>query len=66
MKKVERDLLLAIAEEIVLQLRAKVSEIEDLHESVYGIASIQERLLCIEDLVNRIQFSVRHDNEEPP
>ena len=50
MNRLERELLLGIAEEIVLQLRARLSEIESLHprESAISIATFQERLWSIE------------------
>lgn len=57
MNKLERDLLLGIAEEVILQLRAKLSEIESLHprESALSIATFQERLWSMENLVERIR-----------
>lgn len=61
MNRVERDLLLGIAEEIVLQLRAKLSEIESLHprESALSIATFQERLWSLEDLVERVRAEAK-------
>lgn len=61
MNRIERDLLLGIAEEIVLQLRAKLSEIESLHprESALSIATFQERLWSLEDLVERVRAEAK-------
>ncbi len=61
MNRVERDLLLGIAEEIVLQLRAKLSEIESLHprESALSIATFQERLWSLEDLVEKVRAEAK-------
>ncbi len=64
MKKTERDLLLGIAEELILQLRTKLREIEDLHpnESPFSIATFRERLWHMEDLVDRIKNRVDENN----
>jgi len=61
MNKLERDLLLGIAEEMILQLRAKLNEIESLHprESALSIATFQERLWSMENLVDRIRAEAR-------
>ena len=57
MTKLERALLLGLAEEIILQLRLRLKEIEQLHprESVLGIATFQERLWKIEELHNEVK-----------
>ena len=57
MTNYERALLLGLAEEIVLQLRARLAEIEQLHprESALGIATFQERLWRIEELLNTVK-----------
>ena len=57
MNRLERELLLGIAEEIILQLRARLSEIESLHprESAISIATFQERLWSIESLVEKVR-----------
>jgi hypothetical protein len=57
MTKLERALLLGLAEEIILQLRTRLKEIEQLHprESVLGIATFQERLWKIEELQNQVK-----------
>ncbi len=61
MNRIERDLLLGIAEEIVLQLRAKLSEIESLYprESALSIATFQERLWSLEDLVEKVRAEAK-------
>jgi hypothetical protein len=61
--RIERDLLLGIAEEIVLQLRAKLSEIESLHprESALSIATFQERLWSLEDLVEKVRAEAKKE-----
>ncbi len=61
MNRIERDLLLGIAEEIVLQLRAKLSEIESLHprESALSIATFQERLWSLENLVEKVRAEAK-------
>lgn len=53
MTRYERALLLGVAEEIVLNLRSRLTEIENLHprESALGIATFQERLRHIEELL---------------
>ena len=53
MTRYERALLLGLAEEIILQLQNRLAEIENLHprESALGIATFQERLRNIEDLL---------------
>ena len=57
MTNYERALLLGLAEEIVLQLRARLAEIEQLHprESALGIATFQERLWRIEELLSTVK-----------
>jgi hypothetical protein len=57
MTRYERALLLGLAEEIILQLRNRLTEIENLHprESVLGIATFQERLRNIEDLLDCVK-----------
>jgi hypothetical protein len=57
MTKLERALLLGLAEEIVLQLRSRLAEIEELHprESALGIATFQERMWRIEELLNTVK-----------
>ena len=57
MTKFERALLLGLSEEIILQLRSRLAEIEELHprESVLGIATFQERLWRIEELLNSLK-----------
>lgn len=57
MTKFEKSLLLVLAEEIMLQLRSRIAEIEELHprESALGIATFQERLWKIEELLNAIK-----------
>ncbi len=57
MTKFERSLLLVLAEEIILQLRSRLAEIEELHprESALGIATFQERLWRIEELLNMVK-----------
>lgn len=63
MNRLERDLLLGIAEETVLQLRAKLSEIESLHprESALSIATFQERLWSLEDLVEKVRTEAKKE-----
>ncbi|PKN19681.1 MAG: hypothetical protein CVU71_04720 [Deltaproteobacteria bacterium HGW-Deltaproteobacteria-6] len=57
MTKYERALLLGLAEEVILHLRTRLTEIENLHprESVLGIATFQERLRNIEDLLEYVK-----------
>jgi len=57
MTKSERSLLLVLAEEIILQLRSRLAEIEELHprESSLGIATFQKRLWRIEELFNTVK-----------
>ncbi|HQK99914.1 MAG TPA: hypothetical protein PK090_04020 [Smithellaceae bacterium] len=57
MTRQERALLLALAQEVILQLRAKVSEIETLHprESSIAVATFQDRLRRIEDMTAAVQ-----------
>jgi hypothetical protein len=57
MTKLERALLLGLAEEIVLQLCSRLAEIEELHprESALGIATFQERMWRIEELLNMVK-----------
>jgi hypothetical protein len=62
MTKFERALLLGLTEEIVLQLRTRLAEIEQLHprESAIGIATFQERLWRIEELLNTVKKDADH------
>ena len=62
MTKFERSLLIVLAEEIILQLRSRLAEIDELHlrESVLGIATFQERLWRIEELLNEIKKDGDH------
>jgi hypothetical protein len=64
MTKVERSLLLVLAEEIILQLRSRIAEIEELHprESALGIATFQERLWRIEELLNTVKKDGDHSS----
>jgi len=64
MTKAERSLLVVLAEEIILQLRSRLAEIEELHprESALGIATFQERLWKIEELFN----AVKNDSDYSP
>ena len=64
MNKFERSLLMVLTEEMVLQLRSRIAEIEELHprESALGIATFQERLWRIEELLNK----VRNDGGNSP
>ncbi|HOC60449.1 MAG: hypothetical protein KBA28_01305 [Syntrophaceae bacterium] len=57
MTRYERALLLGLAEEIILHLQSRLAEIENLHprESALGIATFQERLRIIEDLVSCVK-----------
>ncbi|MDD2275145.1 MAG: hypothetical protein PHW80_03380 [Smithellaceae bacterium] len=61
MTRSERALLLSLAEEIILHLRNRLAEIENLHprESALGIATFQERLRHIEELHD----SVKNEHE---
>jgi hypothetical protein len=62
MTKLERSLLLGLAEEIVLQLRSRLAEIEQLHprDSALGIATFQERLWRIEELLSMVKKDPVH------
>jgi len=62
MNRYERALLLGLAEEIVLHLRSRLAEIENLHprESALGIATFQERLRHIEDLLTDVNKDGGH------
>jgi hypothetical protein len=57
MTKPERALLLGLAEELVLQLRSRLAEIEELHprESALGIATFRERMWRLEELLNSVK-----------
>jgi len=57
MTKYERALLLGLADEIILHLRTRLAEIENLHprESALGIATFQERLRHIEELMTDVK-----------
>ena len=62
MTKFERLLLMVLTEEIMLQLRSRITEIEELHprESALGIATFQERLWRIEELLNKVRNDGNH------
>jgi hypothetical protein len=62
MTKYERALLLGLAEEIVLQLRSRLAEIEQLNprESALGIATFQESLWRIEELLGTVKKDPDH------
>lgn len=57
MTRYERALLLGLAEEMILQLRNRIAEIENLHprQSALGIATFQERLHNLEDLFAEVK-----------
>jgi len=57
MNQYERALLLGLAEEVILHLRTRLTEIENLHprESAVGIATFQERLRNIEALLDSVK-----------
>lgn len=57
MTRYERALLLGMAQEIILQLKSRMTEIENLHprESALGIATFRERLRNIEDLLDHVK-----------
>ena len=57
MTRYERALLLGLADEIILHLRTRLAEIENLHprESALGIATFQERLRHIEELITDVK-----------
>ncbi len=57
MNQYERALLLGLAEEVILHLRTRLTEIENLHprESAVGIATFQERLRNIEALLDCVK-----------
>ena len=57
MNQYERALLMGLAEEVILHLRTRLAEIENLHprESAVGIATFQERLRHIEDLLDHVK-----------
>ena len=62
MTKFERALLLGLAEEIVLQLRLRLAEIEQLNprDSALGIATFQESLWKIEELLGTVKKDGDH------
>lgn len=62
MTRSERALLMKLAEEIVLNLRSRLTEIENLHprESALAIATFQERLRLIEELLSDIKKDGGH------
>ncbi len=64
MNKFERSLLMVLTEEMVLQLRSRIAEIEELHprESALGIATFQERLWRIEELLNKVRNDSDHSS----
>ena len=57
MNQYERALLLGLAEEVILHLRTRLTEIENLHprESAVGIATFRERLRNIEALLDCVK-----------
>jgi len=57
MNQYERALLLGLAEEVILHLRTRLTEIENLQprESAVGIATFQERLRNIEALLDCVK-----------
>jgi hypothetical protein len=57
MTRSERALLSSLAEEIILHLLSRLAEIESLHprESALGIATFQERLRNIEELLDSVK-----------
>lgn len=57
MTRYERALLLGLAQEVILQLKSRMTEIENLHprESALGIATFRERLSNIEDLLDHVK-----------
>lgn len=65
MTKFERSLLMVLTEEIILQLRSRIAEIEELHprESALGIATFQERLWRIEELLNKVRNDSSHSHD---
>ena len=62
MTRYERALLTGLADEIILQLRNRIAEIESLHprESAVAIATFRERLSNIEDLVAAVKKDSGH------
>ncbi len=62
MTRYERALLIGLAEEIILQLRNRVAEIESLHprESAVAIATFRQRLSNIEDLMEGVKKDPGH------
>ena len=64
MTKSERALLLSLAEEIILHLRNRLAEIENLHprESALGIATFQERLRHIEEPLDGVKKEHERSN----
>lgn len=62
MTKYERALLMGLADEIILQLRNRLAEIENLHprESALAVATFRERLRNIEDLVVAVRKDPGH------
>jgi len=64
MTRSERALLLSLAEEIILHLRNRLAEIENLHprESALGIATFQERLRHIEELLDGVKKEHERSN----
>ena len=57
MTRQERALLLSVAQEVILQLRVRVSEIETLHprESSIAVATFQDRLRRLEEMTAAVQ-----------
>jgi len=62
MTKYERALLMGLAEEMILQLRNRLAEIESLHprESALAVATFQERRRHIEDLAVAVKKDAGH------
>lgn len=62
MTKYERDLLMGLADEIILHLKSRLAEIESLHprESALAMATFQERLRHIEDLSVAVKKDAGH------
>lgn len=62
MTRYERALLQGVAEEIILILRSRLAEIENLHprESALGIATFQDRLRNIEELLTDVKKDGGH------
>ena len=68
MKLSEKQLLLGLAEEMILLIRSKMSEIEDLHpsESAMSLATFRERLSAIEELTEQVRAEMTEDRGPDP